>query len=127
GNDLMPASCILSIASAAAAAETGARLGAIEPPLWSASLAMTDCAPDSPIEHADTALPARAVSAVFRRKSRREPFLLNSAAGIFSSSLLFTALAPCVLSWTPTQVYDREAVDSVVARRIFQRRTPRPL
>src|SRR5205814_3273354 len=77
GNDLMPASCILSIASAAAAAETGAGLGAIEPPLWSASLALTDCAPDSPIEHADTALPARAVSAVFRRKSRREPFLLN--------------------------------------------------
>ncbi|HXH90823.1 MAG TPA: hypothetical protein VNN25_04515, partial [Thermoanaerobaculia bacterium] len=52
------------------------------------SFALGDCASVLSIEHAARALPAIAVTAVFRRKSRREPFLANSATGIFTWSFV---------------------------------------
>src|SRR2546423_650865 len=99
----MPASCILSIASAAAAGETGVGFGAIDPPLWSASLALIACAADSSIEQAAIAPPASAVNAVFLRKSRREPFLLSRAAGNFGSSLFCTVVAPLCAEFAKNQ------------------------
>jgi hypothetical protein len=88
----------LSIASAAAAGESGAGLGAIVPPLWSAAPTLVDCALESPAQAA-TAPPAIAVSAVLRRKSRRDPafaksavtfdvLLLSDIAGLLDSSSL---------------------------------------
>lgn len=81
----MPASCIASMAAAAAAADGGAGLGAVVPPLASFAFKAAFRALDS--LHAAMAPPATTVAAALRRNERREAMLYRKSVACADTGL----------------------------------------